>query len=121
MNTKAVDLPSSIARRARDYLPALPARRRERLLPFLYAGGMLVLGAVLLAAKPRLGQVPAPDRMGDAPRRSRLRRAAQVGRDNVGVFAPSNLTDSIGRSLLLGGTALLVARALDEMTGRDGT
>ena len=35
-------------------------------------------------------------------------------------FAPSNVTDSLGRSLLLGGAALLVARVLDEAAGRNG-
>jgi len=38
----------------------------------------------------------------------------------VQTFAPSNVTDSIGRSLMLGGVALLLARALDEIAGRDG-
>ncbi len=89
-------------------------------MPVLYAGGMLAIGAILLVAKPRIGKVPAPNFRGDLPRRSRWRRAAQLGRDNVGVFAPDNVTDSIGRSLLLGGAALLLSRVLDEAVGRDG-
>ncbi|MCA0964219.1 hypothetical protein [Salipiger bermudensis] len=98
---------------------ALPASR-DRLMPVAYAGGLLAVGAVLLIAKPRFGQVPPPNRMGDGPRRSRLRRIAQRGRDGIQTFAPTNVTDSLGRSLILGGIALLLARVLDEVAGRDG-
>ncbi|MBY6003463.1 hypothetical protein KUV62_06075 [Salipiger bermudensis] len=98
---------------------ALPASR-DRLMPVAYAGGLLAIGAALLIAKPRLGHVPPPNRMGDGPRRSRLRRAAQRGRDGVQAFAPTNVTDSLGRSLILGGVALLLARVLDEVAGHDG-
>jgi predicted phage tail protein len=38
----------------------------------------------------------------------------------VQAFAPTNVTDSLGRSLILGGVALLLARVLDEVAGRDG-
>lgn len=101
-------------------LPQLPPSTQERLTPFLYAGGMLAIGAVMLIAKPRLGHVPNPSRSGDLPRVSRWRRAAQVSRDNVHSLAPANVTDSIGRSLLLGGAALLLTRLFDEMSGDDG-
>lgn len=100
--------------------PSLPDGPRRRLAPILYAGGMLAGGALLLLTKPRVGEVPDPRQSGEAPRRSRRRRAAQVGRDGAQALAPSNVTDSIGRSLLIGGAALLVARALDELTGKDG-
>ncbi|APZ53471.1 hypothetical protein [Salipiger abyssi] len=98
----------------------LPATRRARFAPFVYAGGLLAIGTALLVSKPRIGKVPEPRQMGNAPRRSRLRRAAQHGRDGAQAFAPSNVTDSVGRSLILGGVALLAARALDELSGRDG-
>lgn len=99
---------------------ALSTSRAGRVAPVAYAAGMLIAGAILLAVKPRLGHVPEPKQMGDGPRKTALRRAAQIGRDNVEVFAPTNVTDSIGRSLLLGGTALLLVRLLDEFAGRDG-
>jgi hypothetical protein len=38
----------------------------------------------------------------------------------VEAFAPSNITDSLGRSLILGGAALLIARVLDEVGSRRG-
>ncbi len=101
--------------------PQISPDRKERLAPFAYAGGMLAAGAALLLAKPRLGHVPEPRRMGDLPRKRRWRRAAQTGRDNVQAFAPSNVTDSIGRSLIIGGAALMLTRLLDEASGRDGS
>lgn len=89
-----------------------------RLAPVAYGAGMLALGAVLLAAKPRIGNVPNPRHTLDGPDLGRGRRIARAGRDSVGAFAPSNVTDSIGRSLLLGGTALLLTRLFDELSGR---
>ncbi|WP_353474459.1 hypothetical protein PVT71_21150 [Salipiger sp. H15] len=99
---------------------ALPATRRERLAPIVFAGGLLAIGAVLLKAKPRIGHVPAAKQFGDLPRRSRARRMAQTTRDHIEPFAPVNVTDAIGRSLMLGGVALLLTRLLDEAAGRDG-
>ncbi|EPX79523.1 hypothetical protein [Salipiger mucosus] len=98
----------------------LPAQRRERLMPIFFAAGLLTVGTVLLKTKPRIGHVPRPKQFGDLPRRSRLRRAAQASRDTVEPFAPSNVTDQIGRSMLIGGAALLITRMLDEAAGRDG-
>ena len=109
----------------RDTLPDLmdrylPATRRERLSPLVYAGGMLAVGAALLIAKPRIGQVPRSTLSGDRPTRSRRRRAAQGSRDVIAPFAPSNVTDSIGRSLMIGGVALALTRLLDEVASRKG-
>ncbi|CAN0589303.1 unnamed protein product [Ectocarpus sp. 12 AP-2014] len=92
----------------------LPATRAEKLAPYTYAGGMLALGAALLFAKPRIGKVPEARHAGDTPRRGSLRRAAQIGRDGAHAFAPSNVTDSIGRSLMIGGAALILTRLLDQ-------
>ncbi|MBE9638238.1 hypothetical protein IQ782_15400 [Salipiger pacificus] len=99
---------------------ALPASRRDRLAPIVFAGGLLAIGALLIKAKPRIGHVPQPKQFGDLPRRSRARRAALTTRDHVAPFAPTNVTDSLGRSLMLGGAALLLTRLLDEAAGRDG-
>ena len=99
---------------------SLSEASRDRWAPVAYAGGMLAIGAGLLIAQPRVGHVPDPAQAGDAPRNKRLRRAAQVGRDGARAFAPSNVTDSIGRSLLVGGVALIMTRVLDELSGHDG-
>ena len=66
----------------------LPASRRERLTPFVYAGGMVAIGLTLLLAKPRIGNVPRSDLSGDRPAMGRRRRAARKSRDVVGPFAP---------------------------------
>ncbi|MBU2961720.1 hypothetical protein KO516_13030 [Citreicella sp. C3M06] len=106
----------------RNALPSFPGNRapsrRERLAPLAYAGGLLAIGAALLVAKPRIGNVPASMLSKDAPKGSRWRRAAQVGRDGASTFAPTNVTDSIGRSLMIGGAALVIARLLDEAVGK---
>ncbi|QQA42452.1 hypothetical protein [Pelagovum pacificum] len=91
---------------------------RDRLMPVLVAGGLLAAGALLLRVDPGSAQVPSPARYGDAPRGSRFRRAAQASRDTIAPLAPSNLTDSIGRSLVIGGAALILTRFFDELVGR---
>ena len=88
--------------------------KNEKVAPVLYSAGMLAIGSLLLAGKPRLGEVPKAAHGGDRKRRSRWRRAAQKSRDAADSFAPSNLSDSMGRSLLIGGAALLLTRLLDE-------
>ncbi|NDV02492.1 hypothetical protein [Pseudoroseicyclus tamaricis] len=104
---------------------ALPSRRlpapaeRDRWLPAAYAGGMLAFGAALLVAKPSVGHVPDARPFGAHPRKGRLRRAAGWARDSTHALAPSNVTDSIGRALVIGGLALLITRFLDELAGRD--
>ncbi len=95
---------------------SLPPTTGKRLMPLVYAGGMLAIGAALLATKPRVGHVPNARLSGDAPSGSRFRRAAQTTRDAADTFAPTNVTDSIGRSLLIGGAALVLTRLLDEAT-----
>ena len=107
----------------RDRLPDLmerylPATRRERLSPLVYAGGMLTIGLALLLAKPRIGKVPRSTFSGSGPRAGRRRRAAQRSRDVVAPFAPGNVTDSIGRSLIIGGVALALTRLLDELSDK---
>ncbi|WP_417720448.1 hypothetical protein [Salipiger sp.] len=89
--------------------------RRDRLMPVLFAGGLLAAGAVLLKIKPHFGEVPRASRFGDMAGQGRFRRAASATRDQVEAFAPTNVTDQIGRSLMLGGAALLLTRVLDEV------
>ena len=98
---------------------ALPGARNNRLFPVIYAGGMLAAGLALLIAKPGIGRVPEARQAKDAPGDQRVRRAAQAGRDAAHHFAPTNVTDSIGRSLVIGGAALLLTRLLDEASGRN--
>lgn len=92
---------------------------RERLAPMAVAAGLIAAGAMLWRAKPSALQMPEAAPLGDAPRRGFLRRAARQSRDGLGHFAPDNLSDSLGRSLVLAGGALLATRLLDEIAGRD--
>lgn len=94
---------------------ALERASGSDMAPILYAGGMLALGVALLAAKPRIGNVPEPMLRGEESSNSRLRRVAIGGRDGFRAFAPSNVTDSIGRSLIVGGAALFLTRLFDEI------
>ena len=96
----------------------LPASNRDRLVPVVYAGGMLALGAAMLAAEPWVGDVPEAKLSGDDKPRGVFGRAARLGRDGAQALAPSNVTDTIGRSLLIGGVALLLTRIFDELLGR---
>ena len=101
-----------------DFLPdrpkSLDLQPSERLTPLLYAGGLIGIGAALLWSKPSLGHVPTPALTKEGKNPSRSRRVARRGRDAVGSLAPTNVTDSLGRSLVLGGVALMLARLLDE-------
>jgi hypothetical protein len=103
---------------AQDLKDALPiVRSRDRLKPFLIGAGLLTAGAMLLRVKPEFGQVPDPRPYGRTAN-GRLRKGfAHRVRDGAATFAPSNLTDQLGKSLLMGGTAMLVARVLDEYLG----
>ncbi len=100
-----------------DFLPDRSKSRAlelsDRVSPLIYAGGLIGLGALLLWAKPRIGEVPKAA-LTERVSGSRRRRLARSGRDAVGALAPSNVTDSVGRSLVVGGLALMLARLLDE-------
>lgn len=91
---------------------------RDRLVPVLVAGGLVAAGVLLLRVDPGSAQVPDAAAFGEGRRRGRLRNAALAARDAVRPFAPSNLTDQVGRSLILGGVALLLTRLFDEIAGR---
>lgn len=101
-----------------DLKEALPiVRRRDRLKPFIFGGSLIAIGSMLLRVKPSVGQVPDPKPYGTSGRNRLRRRMAHRVRDGAASFAPTNVTDQIGKSLVLGGTSLLVARVLDEYLG----
>lgn len=113
----------------KDKLPALPRRdslkllrrmdtptNRERFLPVVIGLGLLAVGAALWRLKPGALRIPQPAPLGDHANSPRWLRAAQRSRDGVAKIAPDNLSDSVGRSLVFAGGALLVTRLLDELT-----
>ncbi|MCO6383630.1 MAG: hypothetical protein JXQ91_17120 [Vannielia sp.] len=101
----------------KDLLPAEDTR--NRLLPVAVACGLVAAGALLWRAKPRALEIPDPTPLAGNPSRSLFKRMARRSRDGVHKVAPSNISVSLGRSLVIAGGALLVTRLLDELAGED--
>ncbi|NUH65018.1 hypothetical protein HTT03_06855 [Sulfitobacter sp. S0837] len=81
--------------------------------------GIALLGAGLLIRQwqPDALRLPEPE---NKHRRDRgLRRAARKSRDGLAMLLPSNLTGSIGRSLMIMGGGLLALRLLDLLVDQD--
>ncbi|QDC08392.1 hypothetical protein FHY55_03650 [Oceanicola sp. D3] len=98
----------------------LPAEKAQsRLVPVAVACGLVAAGALLWRAKPQALQIPDPVPLGANPSHSLLRRVARHSRDSVHKIAPSNISVSLGRSLVIAGGALLLTRLLDEIAGED--
>lgn len=84
-----------------------------RTSPLLAGFALLGAGLVLRQIKPAFLSLPEP---AELVRNDRgLRRAARKSRDGLAGLLPSNLTGSIGRSLIIMGLGLLTIRALDAM------
>ena len=88
-----------------------------RTSPILSGLALLVAGFLVRRLKP--GFLDLPERSGSSSRDRGLTRAARRSRDGVARILPSNLTDSIGRSLIVMGAGLLVIRALDELVDHE--
>ena len=75
--------------------------------------GIALLGAGLLIRQwqPDALRLPEPENKKRLDRG--LPRAARKSRDGLAMILPSNLTGSIGRSLMVMGAGLLTLRALD--------
>ncbi|WP_425071919.1 hypothetical protein [Sagittula sp. S175] len=98
---------------------ALPVpSKRARLSPLVYGAGMIAAGLLLKKVNPRFGTVPNPLQFGASEGTSRRLKSAAFARDRAASFAPSNITDKLGSSLMLGGIAMVTARVLDEAVGR---
>jgi hypothetical protein len=95
--------------------------RDPGMTPLLLGLSMVALGLAASRIEPGALSLPAPAR-----RRKRLsevrtgRDAAKVARDGIARFIPDNLTASIGRTLVLMGTALVAVRLLDEIVEDEG-
>ncbi|MFW2588924.1 hypothetical protein [Sagittula sp. SSi028] len=97
---------------------ALPGpSKHERLQPLLYGAGLLAVGTLLIKLKPRFGVAPNPI-VHSARTQSKRRKAAAFARDRAAGLAPGNVTDKLGKSLVLGGVAMMTARLLDEALAR---
>ncbi|MDF0602291.1 hypothetical protein P1J78_16240 [Psychromarinibacter sp. C21-152] len=96
--------------------PARP-RTRDRLWPVAAGMGLLIAGAWLMRWKPSALDMPDPAPLEEAEAPGAFGRAAQHTRDGAAHLAPDNLGVSLGRSMLIAGTALTLARLLDEAAG----
>ncbi|MCX8225792.1 MAG: hypothetical protein OTI35_06935 [Sulfitobacter sp.] len=84
-----------------------------RTSPLLAGIALLGAGLVLRQVKPAFLSLPEPDARNHNDRG--VRRAARKSRDGLAKVLPSNLTGSIGQSLIIMGFGLLTIRALDAM------
>ncbi|WP_425052984.1 hypothetical protein [Psychromarinibacter sp. S121] len=89
----------------------------KRLLPLAIGAGLLAAGAFLWRTKPQALNIPDPMPMDDSKQSNALQRAVRKSRDGVSLVAPDNLGVSVGRSMVIAGTALMVTRLLDELSG----
>ncbi len=92
---------------------SLTTTNSARLKPIVYGGALAGVGYLLLKAKPAFGEMPETH-VSKRKRRSKASKAARFARDGAKTLAPGNLTDKMGKSLLIGGIAMVAARLLDE-------
>lgn len=88
--------------------------------PLLLGAGLVGLGVLLRVLRPRALDLPRRDTPLRRPRNASRGEVARFARDGITEVLPDNLSDSVGRSLLLIGAGLIVARALDEIADDDG-
>ncbi|MDQ2095796.1 hypothetical protein [Rhodalgimonas zhirmunskyi] len=90
---------------------------RDRWMPLAVAGGLALAGVALYRAKPEVLALPEPEVL-DEDEQNHLSRAARRTRDGVARFAPSNIAESLGRSMVIAGVALALTRVLDEVAAK---
>lgn len=81
--------------------------------PLLSGIALLIAGVFVRRLKPSFLELPEHDGSGSNDRG--MSRAARKSRDGVARVLPSNLTASIGRTLIIMGAGLILVRALDEL------
>ncbi|WP_037227929.1 hypothetical protein [Roseobacter sp. GAI101] len=84
-----------------------------RTSPLLAGLALVGAGLALRQIQPSVLALPEPD--GLDRNDSGVRRAARKSRDGLASVLPSNLTGSIGRSLMIMGLGLVTIRALDAL------
>ncbi|MCE0505550.1 MULTISPECIES: hypothetical protein [unclassified Roseivivax] len=99
-------------------LPSLP-RSAPSYTPFLLGLALVGCGLALRRSDPAPLRLPEPGGAPEARKARSGRDAARVARDGIARFIPSNLTGSLGRTLILMGGATIAVRALDELVDDD--
>lgn len=87
--------------------------RSPRTSPLVAGIALVGAGLMLRLVKPAMLSLPEPD--GKKRHDRGIPRAARKSRDGVAALMPSNLTGSIGRSLIIMGLGLVAVRALDSL------
>lgn len=88
-----------------------PMENSPRTSPLVAGIALLTAGLILRRVQPTFLSLPEPDGLERNDRG--IRRMARKSRDGLADILPSNLTGSIGRSLIIMGLGLLTIRALD--------
>ncbi|MEH6393237.1 MAG: hypothetical protein V7763_16470 [Sulfitobacter sp.] len=88
-----------------------------RTSPLVAGIALLGAGLLLYQVKPTVLSLPAPN--GKSRRDRGIRRVARKSRDGVASLMPSNLTGSIGRSLIIMGLGLVTIRLLDRFVNEE--
>ncbi|PZX18241.1 hypothetical protein LX81_00870 [Palleronia aestuarii] len=81
--------------------------------------GAVLLGAGLLLRQWQPSALTLPERPEISIRDRGMHRAARKARDGIAQILPSNLTASLGRTLIVAGLGLLLVRLLDMAVDDD--
>ena len=79
--------------------------------PFLIGAALIGAGYALRQVQPSIFSLP--DKPDQLHRDSGAQRVARITRDGIAKVLPSNLTGSVGRTLLMMGAGLVLIRLLD--------
>ncbi|WP_407494745.1 hypothetical protein [Pseudooceanicola sp. MF1-13] len=109
----------SFADKLTEYQPKdiMPDLESQWWKPFAAGAAVVAAGFALTRIRPSALDLPNPTGRGDGAS-GRVARAVGVARDGADKVAPDNVASQIGRSLVMAGSAMLVARVLDEVMSR---
>lgn len=82
--------------------------------PFAAGAAVVAAGFAFTRFRPSALDLPNPTGRGDGAT-GRVAKAVGLARDGADHVAPDNVSAQIGRSLVMAGSAMLVARLLDEV------
>ncbi|WP_136636643.1 hypothetical protein [Pseudooceanicola onchidii] len=95
-------------------LPDRVTSNWDRIAPFAFGLGIVATGALMSRFRPSVLDMPSATPRRAEPRHRAARAVARV-RDGADHVAPDNMSSKLGKSLVMAGAAMLVARVLDEL------
>jgi len=84
-------------------------------VPFAAAIGLALTGAALMRWRPSALDMPEPNASPRLPDFRDGKDIIQQVREGAAALSPHNLTDTLGRSLIVSGGLLLIIRAIDGL------